>query len=75
MVYGTILSKPFHHSTTTVWTTLVWNLRMMPAPVLILDGYDYINQEFPDPTVPNNTMGLFWDDFVGPVTTQPPTKV
>jgi len=28
-----------------------------------MDGYDYINQEFPNPAVPNNTLGLFWDDF------------
>ncbi len=27
-------------------------------------GYDYINQEFPNPAEPNNTLGMFWDDFV-----------
>ncbi len=29
-----------------------------------MQDYDNINQNFPDPTEPNNTLGLFWDDFM-----------
>jgi len=29
-----------------------------------MDGYDFLNQDFPDPIPPNNTLGLFWDDFI-----------